>query len=473
MTTTAIILAAGQGTRMRSTLPKVLHHVAGRPILHHVVRAALAAGVTDVVVVVGHGAEAVTSSLGRAFGAAVRTVVQAERRGTGHATLIALPVVPDTSEDLLVLCGDTPLLLASDLRGLLLALAEHPAASLAMLTCTLGDPAGYGRVLRDASNRIVAVREQKDASVEERAITEVNPSVYAGKAGFFREALPALTPNNAQGELYLTDAVALAAARGRVLGVSADGSSLLGINDRAQLHEAEERLHARIADAWRRQGVTVRSGARIDDTVKLEADVVIESGVVLRGETSVAAGAVIDVGCVLTNAAVGPGANLKPYSVLTDSRVLAAAQVGPLAHLRVGSKIGEGAHVGNFVEVKNTTLGAGAKANHLAYLGDGDIGDKANIGAGTIFCNYDGFAKHRTVIGKGAFIGSDSQLVAPVTVGEGAYVATGTTVTRDVPAGALAIARPRQENKEGYAAGLRQKLSEAAAAAAATKGRPE
>jgi bifunctional UDP-N-acetylglucosamine pyrophosphorylase / glucosamine-1-phosphate N-acetyltransferase len=458
MTTTAVVLAAGQGTRMKSALPKVLHPIAGRPLVHYVVRAALAAGANDVVVVVGHGAEAVEASLTTAFGDRLRTVTQQERRGTGHAALVALGAVRPETTSVLVLCGDTPLLEADDLAQLLRQLEAHPQAPLAMLTCTLSDPTGYGRVLRDRSGRIVGVREQRDASGEELLLEEVNPAVYAARAAFLREGLPQLRPNNAQNELYLTDLVAMAAESGGVVSTHAKAASLVGINDRVQLHAAETQMFTRIADRHRRGGVTVRGGARIDDAVVLGEDTIIESGAVLRGTTRVGEGALIDVGAVLTDAIVSAGAVIKPYSVLTSSQVGKQAQIGPFSHLRPGSAIGEDAHVGNFVETKNTTLGKGAKANHLAYLGDGDVGPRANIGAGTIFCNYDGFRKHRTVIGEGAFIGSDSQLIAPVTVGRFAYVATGTTVTKDIPDDALAIARPRQENKEGYAKTLRERL---------------
>jgi bifunctional UDP-N-acetylglucosamine pyrophosphorylase / glucosamine-1-phosphate N-acetyltransferase len=458
MTTTAVVLAAGQGTRMKSALPKVLHPIAGRPLVHYVVRAALAAGADDVVVVVGHGAEAVEASLAAAFSDRLRTVVQQERRGTGHAALVAMEVVPTNTANVLVLCGDTPLLEADDLAQLLRQLAAHPHAHLAMLTCTLTDPTGYGRVLRDRSGSIVGVREQRDASGQELLIEEVNPAVYAARAPFLRTQLPQLRPNNAQNELYLTDLVAAAAGEGGVVSTHANAASLVGINDRVQLHAAETQMFTRIADRHRRGGVTVRGGARIDDAVVLGEDTIIESGAVLRGTTRVGEGALVDVGAVLTDAIVSAGAVIKPYSVLTSSQVGKQAQIGPFSHLRPGSAIGEDAHVGNFVETKNTTLGKGAKANHLAYLGDGDVGPRANIGAGTIFCNYDGFRKHRTVIGEGAFIGSDSQLIAPVTVGRFAYVATGTTVTKDIPDDALAIARPRQENKEGYAKVLRERF---------------
>jgi bifunctional UDP-N-acetylglucosamine pyrophosphorylase/glucosamine-1-phosphate N-acetyltransferase len=456
---TAIVLAAGQGTRMKSQRAKVLHELCGRPLLQHVLDAAFAAGVKDAVVVVGFDAENVRASLAR-YGDRVRTAVQPEQRGTGHAVECALPEVPAGAEELLILCGDTPLLEAADLERLMRALADAgPQTQLCLLTCEVSDPAGYGRIIRDGSGAVVAIREHRDCSPEELGIGEINPAIYAARAAFVRSAVRQLKPNNAQGELYFTDVVAQAAAtKGAVSVKVEDAESLSGINDRAQLAAAEDRMYAHITRALRKSGVTVRGDARVDAGVVVEPDVVLERGVVLRGATTVKRGAFIDVGCVLTDVAIAENARLQPYSVATRSTVGVGAQVGPFSHLRPESAIGEEAHVGNFVETKKTTMHKGAKANHLAYLGDGEIGAGANIGAGTIFCNYDGFKKHKTDIGAGAFIGSDSQLVAPISVGEGAYVATGTTVTKDVPADALAIARVKQENKEGYASRLRARL---------------
>ncbi len=459
--TAAVILAAGHGTRMKSALPKVLHPLAGRPLVHYPVRAALDAGCGEVVVVVGHGRGGVEDYLRRAFGHAVKTAVQMEQRGTGDAAAAGLAALGDAAEVALVFYGDVPLLVGEDLLAVAAALAVAPAGvALAMATCEVPFPAGYGRILRDAAGGIREIREHKDLRTdEERSTREINPGIFAAKVAWLRESVGALEPNNAQRELYLTDIVAYGAARGlRTLAVSARTEVLVGVNDRQQLVDAEAMMHAQIAKKWCTAGATVRPGARIDDAVVLEEDSVIESGVVLRGETKVGRGAVVDVGSVITGSTIGPGVLVKPYSVITDSRVDAQAQIGPFSHLRPDSLIGEGAHVGNFVETKKTTLERGAKANHLAYLGDGVIGEAANIGAGTIFCNYDGYRKHTTTIGPGAFIGSDSQLVAPVTVGAGAYVATGTTVTRDVPADALAISRPRQENKPGYAERLRARF---------------
>jgi bifunctional UDP-N-acetylglucosamine pyrophosphorylase / glucosamine-1-phosphate N-acetyltransferase len=455
----AIILAAGQGTRMKSARPKVLHELCGRPMIHYVVDAALAAGAVDVVVVVGHGRDEVTAYLAREFGARVRTAVQETQQGTGHAVRCALPSLSPDADRVFLLCGDTPLLGAAELVRLPSALGSSP---LAMLTVRTVDPTGYGRILRNADGHIVGVREQKDASEEELCIDEVNPGVYLARVPFLREAVNALRADNAQKELYLTDVVELSSRRGGVASVPAqDPASLAGINDRAQLCAAEEALYVRIADRHRRAGVTLRGTARVDASVVIEPDAVIEHGVVLRGSTRIGAGARVDVGSVLTDVTVAAGANLKPYSIGQSSTIGAGAQIGPFSHLRPESTIEDDAHVGNFVETKKTIVRRGAKANHLAYLGDGDIGEGANVGAGTIFCNYDGFKKHRTEIGAGAFIGSDSQIVAPVRIGVGAYVATGTTVTRDVPDGALAIARVKQENKEGYADRLKARLKAA------------
>ena len=455
---TAVILAAGQGTRMKSARPKVLHELSGRPMIHHVVDAARAAGATEVIVVVGHGREEVSAYLARAFGDTVRTAVQDAQLGTGHAMRCALPALPEHAERVMILYGDTPLLVASELGRLAALLPAGAPEPLAMLTVRVPDPHGYGRIVREGG-RVARIVEHRDATADERAIDEINPGIYVARAGFLREALAALTPSNAQGELYLTDVVAMAARAGGVASaLSPDAGSLAGINDRAQLAAAEDVMYQRIADAHRRAGATIRTGARIDAGVVIEPDAIIEHGVVLRGETRIGAGARVDVGSVLTDVVVASSAELKPYTIAQRSSIGDRAQIGPFSHLRPESVIEAEAHVGNFVETKKTTVRRGAKANHLAYLGDGDIGPGANVGAGTIFCNYDGFRKHKTEIGAGAFIGSDSQIVAPVKIGAGAYVATGTTVTRDVPDNALAISRVRQENKEGYAERLRGRL---------------
>jgi bifunctional UDP-N-acetylglucosamine pyrophosphorylase/glucosamine-1-phosphate N-acetyltransferase len=445
---------------MRSELPKALFTVCGYPLVHYPVQAALDCGVDEVVVVLGHKRELVEAYLKQAFGERVRFAVQTEQKGTGDAAHVGVKALGDDVERVIILNGDTPLLVAADLAPVLHALDDDPIAAMALATCELDQPKGYGRVLRDATGHVVAIREERDTkSDEERAVREINPGIYASSRAFFAEALAQVTPNNAQGEYYLTDVVAYAAGRGgRVLAISARAAVMDGVNDRAQLAQAEEALCARILDDWRRKGVTIRAGAHVDASVKLSVDCTLAQGVVLRGATEIGQGAFVDVGCVLTDVVVAAGARLRPYTVAERSSIGESATVGPFSHLRPDSNLGPETHVGNFVEVKKTTMGRGSKANHLAYLGDGQIGERVNVGAGTIFCNYDGFKKHVTTLEDDAFIGSDTQLVAPVTVGKGAYVATGTTVTRNVPADALAISRGKQENKEGYASRLRARM---------------
>jgi bifunctional UDP-N-acetylglucosamine pyrophosphorylase/glucosamine-1-phosphate N-acetyltransferase len=456
---TALVLAAGQGTRMKSQLPKVLHPLAGRPLIYYAVRAAFDAGAARAVIVTSGRGE-LESELGRHFAAAqLSFAVQSPARGTGDAARIGLELV--SSERVLIVYGDTPLLRASDLAGLVASLAASDGPALSLLSCELAEPAGYGRVLRNVSGQVLEVREDRDLrSPLERAVREVNAGVYAANTESLREAVARLSPDNAQGEYYLTDVVRLL-GEGRCSALLGDGDALLGVNDRAQLRAAELRMFERIRRRHALSGVTIRGDVCIDDAVSLAEDVVIETGARLRGKTRVGRGASIDVGCVLDDVEIGEYAVIKPYSVITASEVGEKAQIGPFSHLRPESCIEERAHVGNFVETKKTRVRKGAKANHLAYLGDGDIGENANVGAGVIFCNYDGYQKHRTVIGEGAFVGSDSQLIAPVTIGKGAYVATGSSVTGDVPDDALAIGRARQENKPGYAPKLRARLQAA------------
>jgi len=461
---TALVLSAGLGKRMKSSLPKVLHRAAGRPLVLYPVQAALEAGASAVVCVVSPDVkERVAEALAEELpGAPVSVAVQEVARGTGDAVKAGIGAV--STERVMILCGDTPLVRADDVRALVSALEAAPPAELVLMSALLEDPSGYGRVLRDPSGRVLEVREQKDLrSAEERGVHEVNAGVYVARTEALRAALGRITSDNAAGEYYLTDAVALASKGGGALAIPGHADNLLGVNDRAQLAQAETLLFQRIARAHQLAGATIKGDARIDAGVEIGPDAVIEPGVALRGRSKVGAGASIDVGCVITDSEIGERAQLKPYSVVSRSRIGPGAQIGPFAHLRPDSQVDEDAHVGNFVETKKTRLRKGAKANHLAYLGDGDIGEKANVGAGTIFCNYDGFQKHLTVIGPGAFIGSDSQIVAPVRVGKDAYVATGTTVTKDVPDEALAIARVAQENKEGYAPRLKARLAAAAA----------
>jgi bifunctional UDP-N-acetylglucosamine pyrophosphorylase/glucosamine-1-phosphate N-acetyltransferase len=453
---TAVILAAGLGTRMKSPLPKVMHPIAGRPLVHYAARAAFEAGVERAVVVTS-GRKEIDDSLKRAFGDRIVTVVQDPPRGTGDAARIGLEQV--SSERVLILCGDTPLVRAEELAMLVAALDAPGAGELSVMTCSLENPAGYGRILRDSAGRVLEIREQRDLkSPAEHATREVNAGMYAGKTEALRRALGEVQPNNSQGEYYLTDVIALLARSSQVTGVSGHADALLGINDRSQLAQAEELILRRIRARHTKNGVTVRGTPRIDDSVEIGLDALIEDGVCLRGQTRIGARSVVDVGCVIADSSIGEGALIKPYTVISSSNVGDGAQLGPFAHLRPESEIEADAHIGNFVETKKTRVRRGAKANHLAYLGDADIGERANVGAGTIFCNYDGVNKHKTTIGADAFIGSDSQIVAPVTIGRGAYVGTGTTVTMDVPDEALAIGRIKQTNKEGYAPKLKARF---------------
>ncbi|MET0343114.1 MAG: bifunctional UDP-N-acetylglucosamine diphosphorylase/glucosamine-1-phosphate N-acetyltransferase GlmU [Polyangiales bacterium] len=456
----SIILAAGQGTRMKSALPKVLHQVVGVPLYAQVVTAALDAGTKQVVLVVGHGRETVEADVAKRFDARVATAVQEKQLGTGDAVRAGMTGLPASFDGyVVVLYGDTPLVH----RGLveaLVSLATTRDARAVLISSLVDDPTGYGRVLRDGEGRVRAIREHKDASADERAVREVNAGIYAFRASFLREALAKLSTDNAQGELYLTDVIEQAARAGGAEALVWSFEDVQGVNDRAQLAACEGLLRRRIAEQHARAGVTIRdlATAYIDASVRIEADAVIEPNVHLRGNTRIGAGARVDTGSVLSDVEVARGAYLKPYTVASESSIGEDAETGPFTHLRPGSVMEADSKVGNFVEMKKTRLGKGSKASHLSYLGDGQIGSDVNIGAGTIFCNYDGVNKHVTTLDDGAFIGSDSQLVAPVRVGKGAYVGTGSTITLDVPDGALALSRVKQVTKEGYATRLKARF---------------
>lgn len=457
----AVVMAAGQGTRMRSRRSKVLHELAGRPLLHYPVLAAVGAGATSVVVVASPANEAAVRACLDSLDVPWEIAIQEQPRGTGDAARSALGQL--RRELVLVLNGDVPLLQASDLRPLVEGLGRT-GAELALLSCELDDAFGYGRVLRDARDRVIGVVEQRDLSSDaQRAVREVNAGLYLARREFLQASLPALDDDNAQGEYYITDIVAMAAEREAVVAVKGDAAVLQGVNDRAQLAALEAVLFERVAARHRLAGVTVQVGALIEDTVSIAADTVVRSGAVLRGQTRIGSGVLIDCGSVIENSRIDDEAVIKPHCVVVDSVVGPRARVGPFAHMRPESELESDAQIGNFVEMKKSVLRSGAKASHLTYLGDAEVGEKANIGAGTIVCNYDGFNKARTQIGAGAFIGSDSQLIAPVTIGEGAYVGTGTTVTQDVPGDALALSRPSLVIKEGYASQLRARLQAAKA----------
>jgi bifunctional UDP-N-acetylglucosamine pyrophosphorylase / glucosamine-1-phosphate N-acetyltransferase len=452
----AVVLAAGEGTRMRSETPKVLHPLCGRPMLLHVIDALVSLPLERIVVVVGHGAERVTKTLQEQLATEmpVEFVEQRVQRGTGDAASVALTAGVfdlDAEDDLLVVPGDAPLLRAETLAALARHHREADAAAT-VLTAILEQPAGYGRVVRDENGAVDHVVEQPDATPDELAIHEVNTSIYCFRRGLLAPALRRLSPENAQGEYYLTDAVSVLKDTGHTVNavVAADPYETVGVNDRAQLAEVEAALRRRINQRWMRDGVSMTDPERtyVDATVELDPDVHLLPGTILEGRTVVGAGSVIGPDTQLSDTIVGERVVVR-HSVAHEAEVGDDATVGPFAHLRPGTRLGTDVHIGNFVETKNADLGAGTKANHLAYLGDVEIGAGANIGAGTITANYDGRSKHRTRIGKGARIGSNNVLVAPVEVGDEAYTAAGAVVTRDVPPGALAKGVPA-EIEEGW-----------------------
>jgi len=451
-----LIMAAGMGTRMKSARSKILHDVAGRPMIAWVVEAARAAGAGRVVAILGHQHEQVKAALDARYGAgAIDVALQLEQKGTGHAVQCALPAIAGEPDDrvVVILTGDAPLL-ASTRIAELVAACRASAGGMALLSTVPDRDMPYGRLVRDAAGVLAKIVEHVDATPAERAVRDTNAGFYAIRLGHLRAGLATLTPSNAKGELYLTDLVALAHGRGGATAIDAPFAECTGVNDRVDLAAVEAHARRRINEGWMRAGVTLIApdATYIDaDVGPIGADTWIGPGVSLRGKTSIGARTRVDVGSLLTDATVGDDVHLKAYSVLSESVLAARAETGPFTHCRPGTQLDEDAKLGNFVETKKAHLMAGAKASHLAYLGDASVGAKANIGAGTITCNYDGMSKHKTVIEAGAFIGSDSQLVAPVTIGRDAYVGAGSTITRDVPRGALALTRIKQVHKEGWA----------------------
>lgn len=446
-----VVLAAGQGTRMRSARAKVLHELLGRPLVAYPIESAMAMAANPIVAVLGHQRDKVEAALGARFGVGtIRIAEQTERHGTGHALRTALPALRDARGILLVLSGDVPLVQRKTLSALVGTARRY--SCLAVLTTTLRDPTGYGRIVRDGRGHVLRIVEHKDATAQERAVTEINAGIYAAPIEFFRKVLSTLQARNAQHEYYLTDVVERAAESIGVSTVEADFRDVGGVNDRAQLVEAEAMLRARVNARWMTHATFHDAASTvIEPDVVVGVDVELGRGVALRGRTRIGHGAKVGDGCLLTDTEVGAGAEVKPYTIATEAVIGVHAKVGPFAHLRPGTVLDADVHVGNYVELKKTRLGRGSKANHLSYLGDATVGDGVNIGAGTITCNYNGYEKTQTIIEDGAFIGSDSQLVAPVRVGRKAVVAAGTTVTDDVPAGALAIARIPQTAVPGYA----------------------
>ncbi|UCC14061.1 MAG: bifunctional UDP-N-acetylglucosamine diphosphorylase/glucosamine-1-phosphate N-acetyltransferase GlmU [Gammaproteobacteria bacterium] len=441
-----VILAAGQGTRMRSRLPKVLQPLAGRPLLAHVMDMAAGLTAARLHVVYGHGGDQVPA---RFPDRQVSWVEQPEQLGTGHAVEQAMPGIADDAS-VLVLYGDVPLVRPETADSLI----EAATRGVALLTVRMDDPTGYGRIVRDRDGRVTSIVEQKDADEDERSIDEVNTGLMAAPADRLRDWLSRLDDANAQGEFYLTDIVALAVADGvPVEAVQAgDAEEVMGVNDKVQLAEAEAAVRRRRVEELMRQGATVADPGRIDvrGQVTCGQDVFLDVGVVLEGEVRLDDRAHVGPYCVVRDSHVGEDAVIHPHSVVEGAGVGAACSVGPFARLRPGAQLETGAKVGNFVEVKNSRLGEGSKANHLSYVGDTTVGRDTNIGAGTITCNYDGANKHRTVIGDRVFIGSGVELVAPVEVEEGATIGAGSTISKRAPAETLTVARSRQVSIRGW-----------------------
>ena len=446
MTLEVVVLAAGAGTRMRSALPKVLHPLGGRPLLAHVLATAASLEPRRIHVVVGEKSEEVRARF--ADEAGISWVVQEQRCGSGHAVAQALPLVED-SATVLVLYGDVPFMETQTLRDCVQGADE----GVALVTVALADPHGFGRILRDDDGRIIGIVEEPDATDGQRAIPEVNTGVLAAPAAILRDLVATLTPENAQGEYYLTDVVSLAESAGiEVVGIEASPEESLGVNDRAQLANLERIHQRRQAARLMAGGVTLMDPCRIDIRGSLRAgrDCVIDVNVVFEGEVTLGDGVRIGAGCVIRDANLGDRVTVEQMSSIDGAVVAADCRIGPFARLRPGTELAESVHIGNFVETKKASIGAGAKANHLAYLGDATVGEGSNIGAGAITCNYDGVDKHRTEIGAGVFVGTNATLVAPLTIEDDAYIGAGSTITAKVGREDLAVGRGRQRNIQGW-----------------------
>jgi len=464
----AIILAAGKGTRMRSETPKVLHEVGGLPLVAYPIRHARSLKAQKTVVIVGHGAEDVQTRLSADFPGQCQFALQAEQKGTGHAVMMGMKALRGFKGSVLVLSGDVPLLQLSTIRKLLRQ-AQRAHCAGALLSMIPSDPTGYGRIIRNAKGQVIQIVEHKDCTDDQRAVNEVNAGVYCFSADFLKKSLKKLSTNNAQGEYYLTDLIEIAAKTKQAMRglVVADPIEVLGANNRSQLAQLESHARMRRCDELMASGVTIIDPATtyIQADVKIGRDTIIQPGVHLRGITKIGRSCMIDTGCVISDSTLADRVLVKPHCTIEQAAVLSDAQIGPFARLRPQAKIMNKARVGNFVEIKKTTLGKGAKASHLSYLGDSEIGAGANIGAGTITCNYDGYGKHKTVIGPGVFVGSNSTLVAPLEIGKQAYVAAGSTLTQDINKDSLALGRARQTEKPGRAILIREKADADARAA--------
>ncbi len=437
-----VILAAGKGSRMKSSMPKVLHPIAGKPMLQHVIDAAKQLAAEQIVVVAGHGIDQVRSYL---VAQKVEIAEQAQQLGTGHAVDQALPLV-NADNDVLVLYGDVPLIQKETLFNLC---QEIPASGINLLTVNLGNPQGYGRIIRDHKDQVMAIVEQKDADQDQLLINEVNTGILAAKASDLLSWLKNIDNNNAQGEYYLTDTIAMAASEGGVVASQpASEIEVEGVNSRMQLATLERTYQLLQAEQLMAQGVTLIDPNRLDIRGELECahDVLIDLNVIIEGLVKIETGVQIDANVILKDCVIGQNTHIKANSMVDGALIGKDCQVGPFARIRPNTELKDEAFIGNFVETKKTTLGKGSKASHLAYIGDASVGENVNIGAGVITCNYDGVNKFKTIVEDGAFIGSDSQLVAPVTIGKMATVGAGTTVTKDVPANNLVISRVKQKH---------------------------
>ena len=455
-----VVLAAGKGTRLRSALAKVLHRAGGRPLVEHVVRSAAPLRARKTIVIVGYQAEQV-GAIVEALGA--ETVLQQPQNGTGHAMQVARRAL-GRAKIAVVLPGDAPLVRTETLKALI-AMHQNANAATTILTAVVADPSGYGRIVRKSETAVGAIVEESQLAPEQREINEINSSIYCFTLAKLWPALGQIRPNNKHREIYLTDAIAVLASAGETVlaQVASDAREVLGCNTRADLAEVDRIFRERKREELMASGVTIQlpETVLIDPEVTAEEDTILEPGVQLLGKTKIGARCTIRAGSVLSDAILGDGVIVEPYCVVAQSRLDSEVHIGPFSRLRPDNHLKKGSRIGNFVEMKKSTLGEGTKAMHLTYLGDAKIGAKSNIGAGTITCNYDGFHKYPTNIGNKVFIGSDTALVAPVRIGDGAYVAAGSTITENVPPGGLGIARGRQANKAGWAARKRRELAAA------------
>ena len=446
MSLSVIILAAGQGTRMKSSLPKVMHRIAGMPMLEHVYRRSLELGANDIHIVYGHGGEHLHEYCSNFK---VDWVLQQAQLGTAHAVQQASPKV-NADSIALVLYGDVPLIKSETLKALISKVSGN---NIALLTVDLDDPTGYGRIVRDGE-KVTSIVEHKDASEDQKKIKEVNTGILALRAGYLNECLGKIDNNNSQGEYYLTDIIALAVNDGNEVFTAQPENSfeVEGVNDRKQLAKLERIHQQEMVEKIMLQGVSVADPARVDirGDVKIGSDTFIDVNVIFEGEVEIGSNVIVGAGSVITNSKIADGCTIKPYSVIENAVVDEGVEVGPFARLRPGAHLHKNSRVGNFVEIKNTELGEGSKASHLSYLGDSEIGKEVNIGAGTITCNYDGANKFKTVIKDGAFIGSDTQLVAPVTVGKNATIGAGSTITKDTDDDSLTLSRSVQKSVKGW-----------------------